>query len=126
MKMRRISQSLCIVLLLLTCCTLSAQSEKDRVRNIVLVHGAWADGSGWKGVNEILAKDGYKVSIVQEPETSFKEDVAATKRIIAQQDGPCVVVARSSGGAVITEAGTIPRSWHWFMSRPTCRMLEKV
>ena len=108
MKIRRISQSLCIVLLLLTCCTLSAQSEKGRVRNIVLVHGAWADGSGWKGVYDILVKDGYKVSIVQEPETSFKEDVAATKRILALQDGPCILVAHSYGGAVITEAGTDP------------------
>ena len=66
MKIRRISQSVCIALLLLTCCTLSAQSEKGRVRNIVLVHGAWADGSGWKGVYDILVKDGYKVSIVQQ------------------------------------------------------------
>ena len=87
-KIRRISQFPCIVLLLLTCCTLSAQSEKGQVRNIVLVHGAWADGSGWRGVYDILAKDGYKVSVVQEPETSFKEDVAATKRILALQDGP--------------------------------------
>jgi len=103
---RRISQSFCIVLLLLICGTLSAQNEKVRVRNIVLVHGAWADGSGWKGVCDILVKDGYKVSIVQEPETSFKEDVAATKRILALQDGPCILVAHSYGGAVITEAGT--------------------
>jgi len=107
-KLRRISQSLCIVLLLLTCCTLSAQSEKGSVRNIVLVHGAWADGSGWKGVYDILVKDGFNVSIVQEPETSFKEDVAATKRILAQQDGPCILVAHSYGGSVITEAGTDP------------------
>src|SRR6478609_2728246 len=107
-KIRRISQFPCIVLLLLTCCTLSAQSEKGQVRNIVLVHGAWADGSGWKGVYDILAKDGYKVSVVQEPETSFKEDVAATKRILALQDGPCILVAHSYGGAVITEAGTDP------------------
>ncbi len=98
----------CIVLLLLSCGVLSAQNEKGRVRNIVLVHGAWADGSGWKGVNDILTKDGYKVSIVQEPETSFKEDVAATKRILALQDGPCILVAHSYGGAVITEAGTDP------------------
>src|SRR5256714_10441003 len=105
-KLRRISQSL--LLLLLTCCALSAQSEKGRVRNIVLVHGAWADGSGWKGVYDILVKDGYQVSIVQEPETSFKEDVAATKRILALQDGPCILVAHSYGGAVITEAGTDP------------------
>src|SRR5437764_4513968 len=105
-KLRRISQSL--LLLLLTCCALSAQSEKGRVRNIVLVHGAWADGSGWKGVYDILVKDGYQVSIVQEPETSFKKDVAATKRILALQDGPCILVAHSYGGAVITEAGTDP------------------
>ena len=100
------SQSLCIALLLLSCSALSAQSEKGRVRNIVLVHGAWADGSGWKGVYDLLVKDGYKVSIVQEPETSFKEDVTATKRILALQDGPCILVAHSYGGAVITEAGT--------------------
>jgi pimeloyl-ACP methyl ester carboxylesterase len=79
-----------------------------RVRNIVLVHGAWADGSGWKGVYDILVKTGYNVSIVQEPETSFKDDVVATKRILAQQDGPCILVAHSYGGAVITEAGTDP------------------
>ena len=105
-KIWQISQSLCTVLLLLTCGTLSAQSEKGPVRNIVLVHGAWADGSGWEGVYNILVKDGYKVSIVQEPEISFKEDVAATKRTLALQDGPCILVAHSYGGAVITEAGT--------------------
>ena len=104
----RIGRLIYIILLLLICCTLSAQSGKGRVRNIVLVHGAWADGSGWKGVYDILVKDGYKVSIVQEPETSFKEDVAATKRILALQDGPCILVAHSYGGAVITEAGTDP------------------
>ena len=74
----------------------------------MLVHGAWADGSGWKGVYDILVKDGFKVSIVQEPETSFKDDVAATKRTLAKQDGPCILVAHSYGGAVITEAGTDP------------------
>src|SRR5436305_6720869 len=100
------TQSLCIVLLLLTCGALSAQNQTPRVRNIVLVHGAWADGSGWKGVYDILVKDGYNVSIVQEPETSFKEDVDATKRTLAQQDGPCILVGHSYGGAVITEAGT--------------------
>src|SRR2546423_3429590 len=93
---------------LLNCFTVSAQKEASPTRNIVLVHGAWADGSGWKGVYDILVKDGYKVSIVQEPETSFKEDVAATKRVIAQQDGPCILVAHSYGGAVITEAGNDP------------------
>jgi pimeloyl-ACP methyl ester carboxylesterase len=95
----------------LSCCALSAQNNKNEdhhIRNIVLVHGAWADGSGWKGVYDILAKDGYNVSIVQEPETSFDEDVIATKRVLALQDGPCILVAHSYGGAVITEAGTDP------------------
>ena len=105
---RAISQCLCIVLLLVTCVSLSARNEAHRVRNIVLVHGAWADGSGWKGVFDILVKDGHNVSIVQEPETSFKDDVAATRRVLAQQDGPCILVAHSYGGAVITEAGTDP------------------
>jgi len=92
----------------LSCCFASGENKVARVRNIVLVHGAWADGSGWKGVHDILVKDDYNVSIVQEPETSFKEDVAATKRILALQDGPCILVAHSYGGAVITEAGTDP------------------
>jgi pimeloyl-ACP methyl ester carboxylesterase len=105
-KVRALAQSLCVVLLLLTCGALSAQNEEHRVQNIVLVHGAWADGSGWKGVYDILVKDGYNVSIVQEPETSFKEDVAATRRVLSQQDGPCILVAHSYGGAVITEVGT--------------------
>jgi pimeloyl-ACP methyl ester carboxylesterase len=83
-------------------------NEDHRIRNIVLVHGAWADGSGWKGVYDILVKDGYNVSLVQEPETSFQEDVAATKSVLAQQNGPCILVAHSYGGAVITEAGTDP------------------
>jgi pimeloyl-ACP methyl ester carboxylesterase len=105
---RGISQSLCIVFLLLTSGVLSAQNQAHRVRNIVLVHGAWADGSGWKGVYDILVKDGYNVSIVQEPETSFQDDVTAVKRILAVQDGPSILVAHSYGGAVITEAGTDP------------------
>src|ERR1700691_1163894 len=105
---RRMSHSLCLMFLLLTCCALSAQNKNEdhRIRNIVLVHGAWADGSGWKGVYDILVKDGYNVSIVQEPETTFQDDVAATKRIIALQDGPCILAAHSYGGAVITEAGS--------------------
>jgi pimeloyl-ACP methyl ester carboxylesterase len=98
-----------IGLLLVSCFTVTAQDKPSPTGNIVLVHGAWADGSGWKGVHDILVKDGYKVSIVQEPETSFKEDVAATKRMVAQQDGPCVVVAHSYGGAVITEAASDPK-----------------
>jgi pimeloyl-ACP methyl ester carboxylesterase len=84
------------------------QAQNGPVKNVVLVHGAWADGSGWKGVYDILVKDGYNVSLVQEPETAFQEDVAATKRVLALQDGPCILVAHSYGGAVITEAGTDP------------------
>ena len=75
-------------------------------RNIVLVHGAFADGSGWKPVADIPRKDGYTVSIVQEPETSLADDVAATNRILDRQSGPTVLVGHSYGGAVITEAGT--------------------
>jgi pimeloyl-ACP methyl ester carboxylesterase len=101
-------QSLCLALLLVTCGALSASDEEHRVRNIVLVHGAWADGSGWRGVYDVLVGKGYNVSVVQEPETSFQEDVAATKRVLAQQNGPCILVAHSYGGAVITEAGTDP------------------
>ena len=105
---RGISQPLCIVVLLFTCGVLSAQNQAHGIRNIVLVHGAWADGSGWKGVYEILVKDGYNVSIVQEPETSFQDDVTAVKRILALQDGPSILVGHSYGGAVITEAGADP------------------
>jgi pimeloyl-ACP methyl ester carboxylesterase len=97
-----------VAVLLAACCAWSAQNEAHRVRNIVLVHGAWADASGWRGVYDILVKDGYNVSMVQEPETTFKDDVAATKRVLALQDGPCILVAHSYGGAIITEAGTDP------------------
>jgi pimeloyl-ACP methyl ester carboxylesterase len=94
--------------LLATIAWVSARPQSLRVKNVVLVHGAWADGSGWNGVYNILTNDGFKVSIVQEPETSFKDDVAATKRVLALQEGPCILVAHSYGGAVITEAGTDP------------------
>jgi pimeloyl-ACP methyl ester carboxylesterase len=78
-------------------------------RNVVLVHGALADGSGWRGVYDILTKDGYHVSIVQEPLTGLDEDVAATRRILDQQDGPVVLVGHSYGGTVITVAGVDPK-----------------
>jgi pimeloyl-ACP methyl ester carboxylesterase len=99
---------LCMALLVFSSGAVTAQNTNHLVRNVVLVHGAWADGSGWKGVYDILTKDGYNVSIVQEHETSFKDDVEATKRIIAQQDGPSILVAHSYGGAVATEAGNNP------------------
>jgi pimeloyl-ACP methyl ester carboxylesterase len=105
---RRAFPSLCVALLLLAGNGRPAQDQGNRIRNVVLVHGAWADGSGWKGVYDILVKDGYNVSIVQEPETTFKEDVAALKRTLALQDGPVILAAHSYGGAVITEAGNEP------------------
>ena len=86
----------------------SGSAQSVPVKNIVLVHGAWADGSGWKQVYGILVQDHFNVTMVQEPETSFKDDVAATKRVLALQDGPCLLVAHSYGGSVITEAGDDP------------------
>jgi pimeloyl-ACP methyl ester carboxylesterase len=76
---------------------------------VVLVHGGFVDGSGWEDVYKILKKDGYKVSIVQNPTSSLSDDVAATKRILATYDGPVILVGHSYGGAVITEAGNDPR-----------------
>jgi len=67
----------------------AATASAAPVKNIVLVHGAWVDGSGWKPVYETLTKDGYNVSVVQEPLTALEDDVAATKRVIALQSGPC-------------------------------------
>ena len=78
------------------------------MKNIVLVHGGFVDGSGWEGVYKILRKDGYKVSIVQNPTISLEDDVATTRRILAAQDGPAILVGHSYGGAVITEAGNHP------------------
>jgi len=75
------------------------------VKNIVLVHGFFADGSGWKGVADILARDGYKVSVVQQPETSLEDDVKATVRAVEAGDGRSILVGHSYGGMVITEAG---------------------
>lgn len=78
------------------------------VKNVVLVHGAWVDGSGWMPVYKILAKDGYNVTVVQEPLTSLEDDVAATKRVLDLKKGPTILVAHSYGGSVITEAGVHP------------------
>jgi pimeloyl-ACP methyl ester carboxylesterase len=98
-------------LTLLTATAASAQVASTVVaaRNVVLVHGALADGSGWRGVSDILTRDGYKVSVVQEPETTLADDVAATQRILDQQDGPTVLVGHSYGGAIITQAGADPK-----------------
>src|SRR6202043_3158741 len=89
----------------------SAISTKEitMAKNIVLVHGGFVDGAGWEGVYKILKRDGYNVSIVQNPTISLDDDVAVTKRILAAQDGPAILVGHSYGGAVITEAGSDPK-----------------
>ena len=79
------------------------------MKNIVLVHGGFVDGAGWEGVYKILKRDGYSVSIVQNPTISLEDDVAVTKRTLAAQDGPTILVGHSYGGAVITEAGNHPK-----------------
>ena len=77
------------------------------VKNVVLVHGAFADGSGWKSVADVLRHDGFTVYVVQEPETTFEADVAAT-RLVLDRSGPCVLVGHSYGGMIITETGVHP------------------
>src|SRR6516225_1253810 len=87
----------------------SPAAATGTVKNIVLVHGANTDGSGWRGVYDILTKDGYRVSIVQQPLTGLADDVAATKRVIDRQDGPVILVGHSYGGTIITVAGADPK-----------------
>ncbi|MGP0093751.1 MAG: alpha/beta fold hydrolase [Xanthobacteraceae bacterium] len=81
---------------------------KQQIKNVVLVHGAFADGSGWEPVAKILKNDGYKVSVVQHPETSYADDQKYTKAAIDAMGGPVVLVGHSYGGSVITEAGNHP------------------
>jgi pimeloyl-ACP methyl ester carboxylesterase len=85
-----------------------APARAEPVKNVVIVHGAFADGSGWRRVVDILGKDGYAVTVVQEPLTSLADDVAATKRVLDLQQVPTVLVGHSYGGVVITEAGNAP------------------
>jgi pimeloyl-ACP methyl ester carboxylesterase len=87
---------------------MSQASTTAGVKNVVLVHEGFVDGSGWEGVYKALKKDGYTVAIVQNPTTSLADDVAVTKRAIAAQNGPVILVGHSYGGAVITEAGNDP------------------
>src|SRR5712664_1725681 len=89
--------------------TMAQTKSTAVVKNIVLVHGGLVDGSGWKDVYKILKKDGYTVNIVQNPTISLADDVAFTKRAIAVQNGPVILVGHSYGGAVITEAGNDPK-----------------
>src|SRR6267142_4978513 len=89
--------------------TMAQTKSTTVVRNIILVHGGLVDGSGWEGVYNVLKKDGYTVTIVQNPTISLADDVAVTKRAIAVQNGPVILVGHSYGGAVITEAGNDPK-----------------
>jgi pimeloyl-ACP methyl ester carboxylesterase len=89
--------------------SMSAVHASGGVKNVVLVHGGFVDGSGWQGVYDALRKNGYAVSIVQNPTTSLADDVAVTKRALAAQDGPAILVGHSYGGVVITEAGNDPK-----------------
>ncbi|CAN7714683.1 alpha/beta hydrolase [Mesorhizobium amorphae] len=88
-----------------TALTPAAAQQPASVKNVVLVHGGFVDGSGWQGVHNILKKDGYNVTIVQNPTTSLADDVAVTRRAIAEQDGPVILVGHSYGGVVVSEAG---------------------
>ena len=88
---------------------MSLANTSAGVKNIVLVHGGFVDGSGWEGVYKALKKDGYTVAIVQNPTVSLEDDVAVTKRAIAAQNGPVILVGHSYGGVVITEAGNDPK-----------------
>ena len=87
-----------------------AKVSIDGIKNVVLVHGGFVDGSGWEGVYNILKNDGYNVSIVQNPTISLTGDVAATKAVLDAQDGPAILVGHSYGGVVITEAGNHPNA----------------
>src|SRR6267378_1219302 len=110
MKSSRTVRILCAAAVMLGCGTVIAQtSPSAAVKNVVLVHGGFVDGSGWEGVYKILKKDGYTVAIVQNPTISLADDVAVTKRTIANQNGPVILVGHSYGGAVITEAGNDPK-----------------
>src|SRR5215510_1846855 len=88
---------------------MSEARSVEGVKNVVLIHGGFVDGSGWQGVYDLLKKDGYHVSVVQNPTTSLADDVAVTQRMLATQDGPAILVGHSYGGVVITEAGNDPK-----------------
>jgi pimeloyl-ACP methyl ester carboxylesterase len=87
----------------------AASAAPTGIKNVVLVHGAFADGSGWEAVAKILEKDGYTVSVAQPPETSYAEDVKYAKAAVDAMDGPVVIVGHSYGGSIITEAGNDPK-----------------
>lgn len=104
---RRFNAEMAIAVALLSAAVAPARAEP--VKNIVIVHGAFADGSGWEAVYRILTKDGYNVSIVQNSTVSLAADVTATQNVLANQNGSVVLVGHSYGGEVITQAGDDPK-----------------
>src|SRR5258707_2139752 len=113
LNIRRITLGLLPVIALVFGGALAAPSQTSaprNVKNIVLIHGGFVDGSGWEGVYKALKKKGYNITIVQNPTISLVDDVAVTKRVIAAQDGPVILVGHSYWGVVITETGTEPQS----------------
>jgi pimeloyl-ACP methyl ester carboxylesterase len=96
----------------------------SKLSNVVLVHGAWADASSWSKVIPLLVAKGLKVTAVQLPLNSYEADVATVRRAIELEDGPVVLVGHSYGGSVVTQAGNMRRSHHWFTSMASRRMLE--
>src|SRR5258708_24931225 len=107
--MSTLRKNFAIALMIAMSGTMAHAQTKPAAKNIVIVHGALVDGSSWRAVYDILTKDGFHVTIVQEPLTSLAEDVDATKRVIDQQTGPIVLVGHSYGGSVITEGGPGPK-----------------
>jgi len=112
LNIRRITSGLLPIIALVFGGALAATSQTSaprNVKNIVLIHGGFVDGSGREGVYNTLKKKGYNIAIVQNPAISLADDVAVTKRVIAAQDGPVILVGHSYGGVVITEAGADPK-----------------
>ncbi|MDQ2832396.1 MAG: alpha/beta hydrolase [Acidobacteriota bacterium] len=109
LTLRAAFTSASLAFFLLPASGLGQAQQSEPVKNVVLVHGAWADGSSWQKLIPLLEAKGLHVVCVQNPLTSFAEDVAATRRIIDAQDGPVLLVGHSYGGAVITEAGNNPK-----------------
>jgi pimeloyl-ACP methyl ester carboxylesterase len=107
--MSSLRESFAAALMITAGATMAHAETMSASKNVVIVHGALADASGWRAVHDFLIRDGFHVTIVQEPLTGLKDDVEATKRVIDQQKGPVVLVGHSYGGSVITDAGGDPK-----------------
>src|SRR5207253_6747547 len=108
-QMLTLRKNLVIAVLVALSASMAHAQSTPAAKDVVIVHGALVDGSGWRAVYDILSKDGFHVTVVQEPLTGLAEDIEATKRAIDQQEGPVVLVGHSYGGSVITDAGADPK-----------------